>query len=206
MSLQALLDLSSSKNNKKIGYSEERIRKIVPELRKAFSFYREYPDIYAEFLCGSNPEHFSLYAYQRVFLRAVMRHKYSYATYPRAYSKSFLAFLVLLLRCDLFPGSHLFVTTGGKEQATSIAKEKVTELTKLIPGLKNEIDWRPGKTQASKDMVRYQFKNGSKLDVIAARQSSRGQRRTGGLVEEVILVDGDTLNEIIIPICWGLIA
>ena len=55
-------------------------------------------------------------------------------------------------------------------------------------------------------MVRYQFKNGSKLDVIAARQSSRGQRRTGGLVEEVILVDGDTLNEIIIPICWGLIA
>ena len=96
MSLQALLDLSSSKNNKKIGYSEERIRKIVPELRKAFSFYREYPDIYAEFLCGSNPEHFSLYAYQRVFLRAVMRHKYSYATYPRAYSKSFLAFLVFL--------------------------------------------------------------------------------------------------------------
>jgi len=27
------------------------------------------------------------------------------------------------------------------------------------------------------------FKNGSTIDILAARQSSRGQRRTGGLME-----------------------
>lgn len=84
-------------------------------------------------------------------------------------------------------------------EAASIAKEKMSELCKLIPGLKNEIDWRPGKTKASKDMVSYQFKDGSVLDIIAARASSRGQRKTGGLIEEAILVDGNLLNEIIIP-------
>lgn len=34
---------------------------------------------------------------------------------------------------------------------------------------------------------------------MAASQRSRGQRRTGGLIEECILVDGDILNEVIIP-------
>jgi hypothetical protein len=111
-----------------------------------------------------------------------------------------------MIRCILYPGAKLFVTTGGKEQAAGIAKEKVEELCKLIPGLRNEIDWRPGKTRASKDMVSYLFKNGSNLDIIAARQSSRGKRKHGGLMEECILIDGTLLNEVIIPRYWGLVA
>ena len=199
MALADLMELSLSKGGNKIGLSEERILAQIPELTKAFSFYREYPDIFVEFLCGDNPENFKLYFYQRVFLRAVMRHRYAYATFPRAYSKSFLSILVLMIRCILYPGAKLFITTGGKEQAAGIAKEKVDELCKLIPGLRNEIDWRPGKTVSSKDNVRYQFKNGSVLDIIAARQSSRGKRKHGGLIEECILVDGTLLNEVIIP-------
>ena len=199
MALADLMELSLSKGGNKIGLSEERILAQIPELTKAFSFYREYPDIFVEFLCGDNSENFQLYFYQRVFLRAVMRHRYAYATFPRAYSKSFLSILVLMIRCILYPGAKLFITTGGKEQAAGIAKEKVDELCKLIPGLRNEIDWRPGKTVSSKDNVRYQFKNGSVLDIIAARQSSRGKRKHGGLIEECILVDGTLLNEVIIP-------
>ena len=76
----------------------------------------------------------------------------------------------------------------------------------MLPAFKNEIDFGRGKTIASKDMVRYVFKNGSTLDIMAARQSSRGQRRTGGLMEECILIDGTLLNEVIIPRYWGLAA
>ena len=50
-----------------------------------------------------------------------------------------------------------------------------------------------------KDYVRLEFKNGSKLDIVAARQSTRGGRRHGGLMEEVILIDGTALNEVILP-------
>lgn len=201
MALSDLLELSKNKNiSKKVGISEERIREQIPVIREYVSFWREYPDIFVEFLCGeSNPENFNLFFYQRVFLRAVMRHRYAYATFPRAYSKSFLSVLILMLRCVLFPNSHLFVTTGGKEQAAGIAKEKAEELCKLIPGLKNEIDWTRGQTKASKNMVEYKFKNGSRLDIIAAQQSSRGKRSTGGLMEECILIDQTLLNEVIIP-------
>lgn len=198
MALSDLMELSLSKG-KKIGLSEERIREQIPSLRQYISFWREYPDIFVDLLCGDNPENFQLYFYQRVFLRAVMRHRYAYATFPRAYSKSFLSVLILMIRCILYPGSHLFVTTGGKEQAAGIAKEKVEELCKLIPGIRNEIDWTRGVSKSSKDNVEYIFKNKSKLDIMAARQSSRGKRATGGLVEECILVDQTMLNEVIIP-------
>ena len=200
MALQDLMELSLSKGGKKMGLSEERIRESLPIIRQYIAYWREYPDMFVEFLCGpTNPENFHLFFYQRLFLRAVMRHRYAYATFPRAYSKSFLSVLILMLRCVLYPGAHLFVTTGGKEQAAGIAREKAEELCKLIPGLKNEIDWSRGASKASKNMVEYLFKNGSKLDIMAAQQSSRGKRATGGLVEECILVDQTLLNEVIIP-------
>ena len=199
MALQDLLNATLSTDTHKQGLSEERIRAQIPLIRQYIAYWREYPDMFVEFLCGNNPENFHLFFYQRLFLRAVMRHRYAYATFPRAYSKSFLSVLILMLRCVLYPGAHLFVTTGGKEQAAGIAREKAEELCKLIPGLKNEIDWSRGATKASKNMVEYIFKNGSKLDIMAAQQSSRGKRATGGLVEECILVDQTLLNEVIIP-------
>lgn len=207
MALEDLLSLSASKSGKKVGLSEERIRAQLPIIREYISFWREYPDIFVEFLRGSeNNSNFQLFFYQRVFLRSVMRHRYAYATFPRAYSKSFLSVLVLMVRCILYPNSHLFVTTGGKEQAAGILKEKADELCKLIPGLNNELDLTRGKTKQSKDDIVLIFKNGSKLDIMAARQSSRGKRATGGLMEECILIDQTLLNEVIIPRFWGVIA
>ena len=199
MSLQNLLDLSSSRQAVlKQGISEERLRESVPSLRKLFSFYREYPDYLVDFMKGPDST-FKFYFYQRIFLRVVMRHRYVYATFPRAYSKSFLSMMVLMLRCILYPDSHLFVTTGGKEQAASITIAKIEEICRLIPSLNNEINWDRGISKKSKDDVKYVFKNGSSIDILAARPSSRGQRRTGGLMEECVLIDGDILNEVIIP-------
>lgn len=206
MALADLLELSSIKGQKKIGLTEGRIRAQMPYIRQYISYWREYPDMFVEFLCGDNPESFELYFYQRCFLRAAMRHRKIYATFPRGYSKSFLSFLVLMLRCVLYPGSHLFVTTGGKEQAAGIAKEKTDLLCKLIPGLKNELDMTRGQTKTSKDNIELKFKNGSILDVMAARQSSRGKRANGGLMEECILIDQTLLNEVIIPRFWGAVA
>lgn len=104
-----------------------------------------------------------------------------------------------MLRCILYPNSELFITTGGKEQAASITIAKIEELCRLIPALDNELNRERGVTKKSKDDVEYVFKNGSKINILAARESSRGQRRTGGVMEECVLIDGDKLNEIIIP-------
>ena len=198
MNLKELLQLSSDREYKKQGLSQERLLTDIDGLRKLIAFFRQYPDIFVDFIKGKNST-FKFLFYQRIFLRIVMRHRYVYATFPRAYSKSFLSMMALMIRCILYPNSHLFVTTGGKEQAASITIAKIEEICKLIPGLNNEINWDRGVSTKSKDNVKYVFKNGSSIDILAARQSSRGQRRTGGLMEECVLIDGDILNEVIIP-------
>lgn len=203
MALQDLLNLSNQR--KKIGISQERVEAVLPIIRQYVAFWREYPDIFIDFLVRGNrtePKEgeFQFYFYQRVFLRCVMRYQYVYAVFPRAYSKSFLSVMALMIRCILYPGAHLFVTSGGKEQGASILHDKVQELCALIPNLKREIDWNRGKTLEGKDRVRYVFKNGSVLDNLAARESTRGQRRHGGLMEECVGIDDATLREVIIPV------
>lgn len=119
MALEDLLNLSN--NHKKIGVSEERIEAILPIARKYIAFWREYPDLFVDFMVrGFNGEEkegqFKFFFYQRVFLRAIMRYQYVYCVFPRAYSKSFLSVMAMMVRCILYPGAHLFVTSGGKER------------------------------------------------------------------------------------------
>ena len=203
MALKDLLDLSHTKEQKKIGISEERIEAIKPVLRNYVSFWREYPDLFIDFMqTGGDPNRkvtFNLFFYQRVFLRIAMRYKYVYAVFPRAYSKSFLAVLVLLIRGILYPGAHLFSTAGGKEQAAQILQEKITDICSKIPAFAREIDWSRGATRVGKDSCKYLLKNGSTIENLAARESSRGRRFHAGLIEECVGVDQKILQEVIIP-------
>lgn len=203
MALQDLLDLSVKKQQQKIGLSEERIQAIIPEARKYIAFWREYPDLFVDFMqTGGRTDvklTFNLFFYQRVFLRVSMRYKYVYAVFPRAYSKSFLAVFILMIRAILYPGSKLFSTAGGKEQAAQILQEKVQDICTKIPAFRREIDWSRGATREGKDSCRYVFKSGSTIENLAARESSRGRRFHAGLIEECVGVDQKILQEVIIP-------
>ena len=85
MALADLLNLSSE--GKKIGISEERLKAIIPAARQYIAFWREYPDLFVDFLqTGSDPERkkeLNFYFYQRVFLRVSMRYRYVYMVFPR---------------------------------------------------------------------------------------------------------------------------
>ena len=48
MALQDLLDLSHQR--KKVGLSEERVRAVIPIGRQYISFWREYPDLFVDYL------------------------------------------------------------------------------------------------------------------------------------------------------------
>lgn len=72
MSLESLLE--KSKITKKIGISEERIEAVKPILRQYIAFWREYPDLFVDFMqAGYNADReakvkavFDLFFYQRV--------------------------------------------------------------------------------------------------------------------------------------------
>ena len=219
MALQDLLKISD--NKKKIGISEERIAAIKKPLRQQFAFWRVYPDLFVDFMqTGGKPVYlnkngqrcykndkdeevkltFSLFFYQRVFLRIGMRYKYVYAVFPRAYSKSFLSVLILMIKCILYPGAQLFSAAGGKEQSSSILQEKTLDICNKIPAFKREIDWNRGATSMGKDHCKIIFKNGSSYENLAARESTRGLRKHGGLLEECVGIDQKMLQEVLIPL------
>jgi hypothetical protein len=128
-----------------------------------------------------------------------MRYKYVYCVFPRGYSKSFLAVLILIIRAILYPNAKLFTSAGGKQQAAGILSEKMDEICRMIPSFDKEIDHRPGKTKISKDYCYYLFKNHSFIDNLAANERTRGKRRTAGVLEECASMDGKILQEILIP-------
>lgn len=172
-----------------------RFQKIQSVFVQYLSLWRWYPDLFIDMITPADSK-FKLFFYQRLFLRVIFRHRYVYATFTRAFSKSFLSILALYLKCIFFPSIKLFVCSGGKEQAANIAKEKIEEIWELFPILQREIKFH----QFSKDYVKLVFQNGSKLDIVAVQNSTRGGRRHAGLMEEVILIDGQKLNEVILPL------
>lgn len=68
----ALADLMqiSNKKQKKMGLSEDRVKAIIPVARQYIAFWREYPDMFVDYLqTGGDPRRkktLNFYFYQRV--------------------------------------------------------------------------------------------------------------------------------------------
>lgn len=88
MSLANLLSLSANdiqqeENPFDKEITEQRLRQCMPQLRELIAYYRAYPDIFVDEIKGPDCK-FQFYFYQRVYLRVAMRHRFVYATFPRA--------------------------------------------------------------------------------------------------------------------------
>lgn len=182
--------------------TSEYLAKQETLLKKYISLFSAYPDLFLDLIRPADST-FELYFYQRIVLRALMRYKQVYITACRAFSKSFIAILGIILQCVFMPGTKRFICAPAKNQSAQIAKEKIIEIYDKWPLLKGEIVENrsrdiPG--SFTKDTVTLAFKNGSQFDVVGARDSQRGGRRHGGLIDEIRDHDEQPLTEIVIPL------
>lgn len=167
--------------------NEDYLKEHFNEIGDMFSIFTAYPDIYLD-LIKPQDSNFELFFYQRITLRAVMRYKDIFITAPRAFSKSFITILGLILQCVFIPGTKRFICAPNKNQSAQIAKEKIVEIYDHWPLLRKEviggeISDTPG--NFGKDYVTLKFRNGSQFDVVGALDSQRGGRRHGGLIDEI---------------------
>lgn len=149
--------------------------------------FTAYPDLFLDMIKPVD-EGFTLFFYQRIVLRAIMRYKQIYVTAPRAFSKSFLTVLAEVLECIFTPGSKRFICAPGKGQSASIAREKLYEIFQHWPLLRKEViggDVSECPGNYGKDYVTLNFRNGARFDVLAPLDSTRGGRRNSGLIDEV---------------------
>ena len=184
----------------RMGVSLKRLESIRPQLTSIISYFRWYPDRFLDFIQPKDSR-FRLTPYQRIMLRCIFRHRYVFGTFPRGYSKSFLAILADYLKCILYPNSKVFIVSPGKQQSMSIIQEKIDEIWSIYPALKREVyigrDMEDSKMQSN--IFKLRFKSGSIFDVVACSERSRGLRRTSGIIEEAAKIDGTLLSQVIIP-------
>ena len=204
MALKDIVQASAKKKELDSDAIKEEVHNHLKDYRELIAYWRVYPDKLVDYyLSLGNPYNFKFIFYQRLFLRALFRHKYVYATFVRAWSKSFMSVMALMLKAILYPGAKLFTVAGGKQQSAEILSGKVLEICKLIPAIEREIIWDTRGTRArtaqTKDTVIYTFKNGSTLENVAASEKTRGRRFNSGLMEECVGIDQDILNEVLIP-------
>lgn len=152
---------------KGVTLNERFLERNKTDIEKTLQFYTAYPD---RFIDEATPESdgFQLFFYQRIVLRAFMRYKNVYIVAPRAFSKSFLTILALMLQCIFIPNHKAFICAPQINQACKIATEKITEIYQHWPLIRREviggdIEEMPG--NFSKDNIRIKFRNGSVLDV-----------------------------------------
>ena len=186
---------------KGVALTEQYLTSIQQLLERYMNFFTAYPDLYLDIIAPQDAQ-IKLFPYQRVFLRAIMRFKNVYVTACRAFSKSFITILGMVLQCIFMPGTKRFIVAPHKNQAASIAKQKIEEIYHHWPILKKEIiGWElndiPG--NFGKDYVTLKFKNGSQFDVVGG-DGARGLRRHGGLLDEARDLDEVNLQEVIIPL------
>lgn len=131
-----------------------------------------------------------------------MRYTSIFITAARATSKTFLSILGKYLQCVFLPNHVGSIVAPNKQQAAKITKQKIQEIWRIWPLLKNELE--PGNTDGvhanfGKDYTELFFKNGARLTVVGALDSDRGIRTHATLIDEARDQDGDAIAEVVLP-------
>ena len=139
-----------------------------------------------------------LYAYQVLWMYAMSRADSYVAICSRASGKTWLLAVFACAIAVLYPDSEIVVVSSTKEQAGIIVEDKITDLQSNYPNLAREI------SHLTKNMNKWQvdFYNGSKIKIVASRDSSRGKRATFVIYEEFRLIDKEVLDAVIRPFSY----
>lgn len=170
-------------------------------LQECFQIFAAYPDVFLDLITPVN-SNFTLFPYQRIFLRACMRYTSIYITAARATSKTFLSILAKYLQCIFLPNHVGSIVAPNKGQAAKISKQKIQEIWRIWPLLKNELEPGPNDgvhANFGKDYIELFFRNGARLTVVGALDSDRGLRTHATLIDEARDQDGDAIAEIVLP-------
>ena len=174
-------------------------------MEQMVELFATYPDYLIDVITPAN-SYFKLFFYQRVFLRVCLRYTEVSGTFPRAYSKSFLDFIAMNIKGIVQPRSKGFTCADTKKQAAQIVEEKTNEVYRLFPFFVNELkisDIDKAKQKygnIGSDYAELKFRNDSQIDIVNTGNAGRGGRRHWGTLEEFAMMDGDAVNEVVIPL------
>lgn len=113
----------------------------------------------------------------------------------RGIGKTFLSAIFCVVRCILYPGTKICISSGKRGQALLVFEKILMELVPESRELAAEIDNK--NTQINGTNARIAFKNTSWIKVVTAGESARGNRANLLLIDEFRLVNKDVIDTIL---------
>lgn len=113
----------------------------------------------------------------------------------RGMGKSFLTAIFAVVRCILYPGTQVVITSGTRGQSINALEKIQMILMPSSPNLRNEIN--SDKTKFSGQDAKVVFHNGSYIKVVTASDNARSNRANILIVDEFRMVKKDTIDTVL---------
>lgn len=154
------------------------------------AYYRANPQRFvADFLC------IKLTWFQSIILWAMFHKEYLMYLAARGQGKTFLLAIYCVVRCILYPGTIIAVTSKTRKQSGEILDKIQTILLQKSPYLRSEIKEREIVNNLTDGHIT--FLNGSLIKTVVANDNARHNRANVVIVDEYRMVDPVVINTVI---------
>lgn len=163
-------------------------QKIMEIVAWKAGYYRANPHRYVSEVLG-----LSLKWFQQILLWCMMHYNFVMYLAARGQGKTYLTALFCCVRCILFPGTKIVVSSGTLKQANEVLLKIQDDFMKQSSILRSEIEkYNIGQNDAS-----IYFKNGSWIKTRTSSENSRSARANCIVVDEFRMVDETVINTVL---------
>ena len=167
---------------------QDKQQKIMETVAWRAGYYRNNPHRYVIDVLG-----LSLKWFQQILLWCMMHYNFVMYLAARGQGKTYLTALFCCVRCILFPGTKIVVSSGTLKQANEVLLKIQDDFMKQSPILRSEIE----KCNIGQNDASIYFKNGSWIKTRTSSENSRSARANCIVVDEFRMVDETVINTVL---------
>ena len=167
---------------------KDKQQKIMETIAWKAGYYRANPHRYVSEVLG-----LSLKWFQQILLWCMMYYNFVMYLAARGQGKTYLTALFCCVRCILFPGTKIVVSSGTLKQANEVLLKIQDDFMKQSSILRSEIE----KCNIGQNDASIYFKNGSWIKTRTSSENSRSARANCIVVDEFRMVDETVINTVL---------
>lgn len=167
---------------------KDKQQKIMETIAWKAGYYRANPHRYVYEVLG-----LSLKWFQQILLWCMMHYNFVMYLAARGQGKTYLTALFCCVRCILFPGTKIVVSSGTLKQANEVLLKIQDDFMKQSSILRSEIE----KCNIGQNDASIYFKNGSWIKTRTSSENSRSARANCIVVDEFRMVDETVINTVL---------
>lgn len=167
---------------------KDKQQKIMETVAWRAGYYRNNPHRYVIDVLG-----LFLKWFQQILLWCMMHYNFVMYLAARGQGKTYLTALFCCVRCILFPGTKIVVSSGTLKQANEVLLKIQDDFMKQSSILCSEIE----KCNIGQNDASIYFKNGSWIKTRTSSENSRSARANCIVVDEFRMVDETVINTVL---------